>query len=93
VVNYAEVAKVLIDKKCIQNRVTMLPMDKIEVRGVVSKRQIQEAKRMVGDENVFVPRELIEYEPGLEPVINFVFGNSLVFLFIFFIHRGIFRFV
>lgn len=80
VVNYAEVAKVLIDKKCIQNRVTMLPMDKIEVRGVVSKRQIQEAKRMVGDENVFVPRELIEYEPGLEPVINFVFGNSLICL-------------
>ncbi|CAK5079295.1 unnamed protein product [Meloidogyne enterolobii] len=80
VVNKAEVAKVLIDKKCIQNRVTMLPMDKIEVRGVVSKRQIQEAKLMVGDENVFVPRELIEYEPELEPVINFVFGNSLICL-------------
>ncbi|KAL7074740.1 hypothetical protein ACQ4LE_005470 [Meloidogyne hapla] len=78
VVNKAEVAKILIDKKCIQNRVTMLPMDKIEVRGVVSQRQIQEAKRMVGDENVFVPRELIEYEPELEPVINFVFGNSLI---------------
>jgi chromosome segregation ATPase len=79
VVDKAEIAKILIDKKCIQNRVTMLPMDKIEVRGIVSQRQIQEAKRIVGDENVFVPRELIEYEPELEPVINYVFGNSLVF--------------
>ncbi|KAF7636433.1 Structural maintenance of chromosomes protein [Meloidogyne graminicola] len=80
VVNKAEIAKILIDKKCIQNRVTMLPMDKIEVRGVVSQSQIQEAKRMVGEDNVFVPRELIEYPPELESVINYVFGNSLICL-------------
>jgi structural maintenance of chromosome 2 len=78
VVDKAETASLLLARKCSQNRVTMLPLDKIEARGVLNQKQIHEARRMVGAENVFVPRELIEYEPELTPIIDYVFGSSLV---------------
>ena len=78
VVDKAETASLLLARKCSQNRVTMLPLDKIEARGVLNQKQIHEARRMVGAENVFVPRELIEYEPELTPIIDYVFGSSLI---------------
>lgn len=78
-VDKAETAKMLLEKKCLQNRVTILPLDKIEARGVVMEKQIHEAKNMIGNDSVFVPIELIEYPPELKSVMQYIFGNSLVF--------------
>lgn len=58
-------------------RVTIIPLDKIDQRGIGS-RQLLEAQRLVGKENVFLAKDLIEYNPELEPAMKNIFGNVLV---------------
>lgn len=74
----AETAKILLNNKCLQNRVTFLPLDKIDGRSAITKKHIDEAKKLIGAENVYVPSQLIDYEPELKPIVDYVFGNSLV---------------
>ncbi|KAL3086014.1 hypothetical protein niasHT_030438 [Heterodera trifolii] len=64
-------------KAGLPRRVTMLPLDKISAN-VLDQRLIGQAKRMVGEENVFFPGELIEYEREIELAILSVFGNCLI---------------
>jgi chromosome segregation ATPase len=84
VVDAAETAKLLLDKtkNCLKKRVTLLPLDKMETRGLLGKAQLDEARRLVGREKVFLAKELVQCEPYLEPIMDFVFGSVLVYAFL-----------
>uniref|UniRef100_A0A914IB66 SMC hinge domain-containing protein n=1 Tax=Globodera rostochiensis TaxID=31243 RepID=A0A914IB66_GLORO len=58
-------------------RVTMIPLDKTSAT-VLDQRQIGQAKRMVGEDSVFFPKELINYEREIELAILSIFGNCLI---------------
>lgn len=77
IVDTTETGKELIQHGRLNKRITILPLDKIDQRGL-SARQLSEARRIVGDGNVFLAKELIDYDPVLEPAMQNVFGNVLV---------------
>lgn len=72
-------------------------MDKIDTSGL-SQNRLNEARRQVGEDNVFLAKELIEYDPVLEPAMQHIFGGVLVGYFfrthfkekkkIFFAHKN-----
>ena len=77
VVDKSETGRLLIERGKLNRRVTIIPLDKIEVRGV-NANQMKEAQRLVGNRNVFLAKDLVEYDPELEPAMNSVFGTTLV---------------
>ncbi|KAI1727452.1 SMC proteins flexible hinge domain-containing protein [Ditylenchus destructor] len=77
VVDRAETAKDLIQHGKLNKRTTILPLDKIE-RSSLSIQRLAEARRLVGSENVFLAKDLIEYDPELEPIMQNVFGTILI---------------
>uniref|UniRef100_A0A183D3B4 SMC hinge domain-containing protein n=1 Tax=Gongylonema pulchrum TaxID=637853 RepID=A0A183D3B4_9BILA len=64
IVKNAQTGRDLLKNGRLAQRVTILPLDKIEGR--------------VGKENVFVAKDLIEYAEELEPAMRHVFGNVFV---------------
>lgn len=73
----AETGKALLQNGRLDKRVTFLPLDKIDTSGLNHNR-IKEARRQVGENNVFLAKDLIEYDPELEPAMQHIFGNVLV---------------
>ncbi|MFH4975124.1 hypothetical protein AB6A40_001833 [Gnathostoma spinigerum] len=77
VVQNAETGRELISRGNLSRRVTMIPLDKIEGR-VADNRKLERAKYLVGEGNVFLAKDLVQYDKQLEPVMRFVFGNTLI---------------
>lgn len=64
-------------KAGIERREALLPLDKTVAR-VLQRQRIEQAKRIVGSENVFFPADLVDYDPEIECIVQKIFGNSLV---------------
>lgn len=61
----------------LQNRVTIIPINKISSHPI-DQRVVQKAKNLVGEDNVYSPFEIIKYDEYYQPVMNFVFGHTLI---------------
>ncbi|XP_017838367.1 structural maintenance of chromosomes protein 2 [Drosophila busckii] len=70
-------SKKIIQKGQLQRRVTIIPINKISSRQV-DPRSIEYAKSTYGHDNVESAMSLIEYDRYLEPVMQYVFGSTLV---------------
>lgn len=69
--------KLLLERGQLRRRVTMLPLN--QIRGVVIPESIvKQAQSLVGQSNATSALSLIEFEPSLRPVMEYVFGNSIV---------------
>ncbi|OZC11181.1 RecF/RecN/SMC protein [Onchocerca flexuosa] len=77
VVRNAQIGRDLLKNGNLRHRVTILPLDKIEGR-VLDNRKLQRAQNLVGKENVFIAKDLIDYAPELEPAMRHVFGNVFI---------------
>uniref|UniRef100_A0A1I8EKE5 Structural maintenance of chromosomes protein n=1 Tax=Wuchereria bancrofti TaxID=6293 RepID=A0A1I8EKE5_WUCBA len=77
IVRNAQVGRDLLKNGNLRHRVTILPLDKIEGRAL-DNRKLQRARDLVGKENVFIAKDLIEYAPELEPAMRHVFGNVFI---------------
>ncbi|MCP9262000.1 Structural maintenance of chromosomes protein [Dirofilaria immitis] len=77
VVRNAQIGRDLLKNGNLGHRVTILPLDKIEGR-ILDSRKLQRAQDLVGKENVFIAKDLIEYAPELEPAMRYVFGNVFI---------------
>uniref|UniRef100_A0A8R1TJ54 Structural maintenance of chromosomes protein n=1 Tax=Onchocerca volvulus TaxID=6282 RepID=A0A8R1TJ54_ONCVO len=77
VVRNAQIARDLLKNGNLRHRVTILPLDKIEGR-VLDNRKLQRAQNLVGKENVFIAKDLIDYPPELEPAMRHVFGSVFI---------------
>uniref|UniRef100_A0A915PWC6 Structural maintenance of chromosomes protein n=1 Tax=Setaria digitata TaxID=48799 RepID=A0A915PWC6_9BILA len=77
IVKSAQVGRDLLKNGNLGHRVTILPLDKIEGR-VLENRKLQRAQDLVGEENVFIAKDLIEYPPELEPAMRHVFGSVFI---------------
>ncbi|KAF4519984.1 hypothetical protein B566_EDAN005484 [Ephemera danica] len=71
------VAKKLIQNNCVAQRITYMPLNKLSSRPL-NPRQVAAAKSMFGDDNVWYALDLVEYEPELQPVMESVFGSTLI---------------
>ena len=72
-----ETAGDLLKNGRLAKRVTILPLNKMDNR-VMENRKLDEARRIVGENNVHLAKDLVEYSPELEPAMRHVFGNTLV---------------
>ncbi|KAL3994489.1 RecF/RecN/SMC N terminal domain family protein [Acanthocheilonema viteae] len=77
IVQNAQIGRDLLKNGNLKHRVTILPLDKIEGR-VLDSRKLKRAQDLVGKENVFIAKDLIEYAPELEPAMCHVFGNVFI---------------
>jgi structural maintenance of chromosome 2 len=73
VVKNERVSKELIQNKCLHYQVTFIPLNKIENRPI--DPEIVNKLKQFTSNKVWLAKELVEYEPELEPAINFVFGS------------------
>jgi len=77
VVATAAVGKQLLEGRCLQRRVTMIPLDNIKAQAL-DKRVVEAARRVGGRDNVWYPMDLIRFQPDLEKVMLHVFGQALI---------------
>ena len=73
----AKTSSDLINLGRLAKRVTILPLTNMDNR-VMDSRKLAEARRIAGEKNVHLAKDLIEYSPELEPAMRHVFGNTLV---------------
>lgn len=77
VVDDEVVAKKILDRGQLQTRITMIPITKI--RGsTIDRNKVKLAQDMVGAENCIPALELIEFDPNLRVVMEFVFGRTFI---------------
>ena len=78
VVRYTEVVQALEGKIRTDYRTTFMPLDRLDYGGYWSKKQIQHAKRIGGESNVWHPVELVDCEDEeIESIMRFVFSKFL----------------
>uniref|UniRef100_A0A1B0DCC3 Uncharacterized protein n=1 Tax=Phlebotomus papatasi TaxID=29031 RepID=A0A1B0DCC3_PHLPP len=70
-------SKLILQKGDLQQRTTMIPLNKISSR-CISPNTVAVAKKVGGMNNVFHALSLISYEKELEPVMKYVFGNTFI---------------
>lgn len=72
-----EASKTLLNHGQLKKKFTFLPLDRIEGQGL-DRNALRNAERLVGKDNVQAAIDLIEYEPHLEQVMRYAFGDTLV---------------
>ena len=77
VVDTDTVAKQLLERGRLTNRVTFIPLNKIATQPL-RKDEVEAAKRSGGRDNVWYPLDLIKYEAALESAVIHVLGRSLL---------------
>jgi len=75
VVDSEETAKALIRSSSVRR--TYLPLNKIQSTSVAVQRAAA-ARRIAGNDNVWPAIELIEFEPRFRPIMERVFGGTLI---------------
>ncbi|XP_005176883.1 structural maintenance of chromosomes protein 2 [Musca domestica] len=70
-------SKKILQKGQLQQRVTIIPINKISSHPI-SAKVVEAAQRIGGKENVDSALNLIRYDPYYDPVMKFVFGHTLV---------------
>ena len=77
VVNNDTVAKQLLEKGRLANRVTFIPLNKIATKPL-RREEVEAAKRCGGRDNVWFPLDLVKYEAALEPAVIHLMGRALL---------------
>ncbi|KAI1305928.1 Structural maintenance of chromosomes protein 2 [Halotydeus destructor] len=77
VVEDVQTAKCILDSGTLKRQTTLLPLDKIQGRKL-DRRVLQNAENLVGATNVKSAISLVDFEPHLEPVMEYLFGDNLV---------------
>lgn len=77
VVDNEIISKKIIERGQLQTRITIIPINKIS-GSVISQDRVALAQRLVGKENCVPALDLIEYEPHLRKVMEFVFGRTFI---------------
>lgn len=77
VVDDETVSKKILQNGNLQSRVTFIPMNKIRARRL-KPEQVRAAQRLVGAENCMLALDLIEFDPELTTVMEYVFGSTLI---------------
>lgn len=70
-------SKKILQRGQLQQRVTIIPINKITSR-TISPNTVAFAQQLVGRQNVDSALSLIDYHPYFEPVMQFVFGHTLI---------------
>lgn len=71
------VSKKILERGQLQTRITIIPITKI--RGsTIDKNKVNIAQRLVGAENCIPALDLIEYDPSLRVVMEYVFGRTFI---------------
>ncbi|XP_055917381.1 structural maintenance of chromosomes protein 2 [Eupeodes corollae] len=70
-------SKQILQKGQLQQRVTIIPINKISSRPI-DPNVVRFAQNLVGEENVNSALALIEYDKYFDPVMKFVFGQTLI---------------
>ena len=76
VVKNEKVSRELIQNRCVNYNVTYIPLNVIDGR-TVPNEIVQKLKNFTNGK-VYLAKELVEYDPEIEPAVNFVFGNIFV---------------
>lgn len=76
IVDNHNTAKVLFQRKCFDQWVTLLPLDKVYSKPISNDKK--EAAEAMSNGGAKLALDLIEYSKEVEPVMKFVFGNILV---------------
>lgn len=77
VVDDETVSKKILQNGNLQNRSTFIPMNKIRARRLQLER-VRIAQQLVGAQNCMLALDLIDYDPELTTVMEYVFGNTLI---------------
>lgn len=72
-----ETGKLLLEKGNLLNRVTIIPLNKINAR-TIDNHTVNLAQKLVGKENAIPAIDLIEYDKEVEPAMKFLFGNAFI---------------
>ena len=78
IVDTDQTGKLLLQKGKLRNRATIIPLNKIDARGVISEEKIRAAQKLVGKENACTALSLVGYDSELESAMSYVFGRSFV---------------
>ncbi|KAF7995218.1 hypothetical protein HCN44_004690 [Aphidius gifuensis] len=74
IVDTEKTSKALLQNGQLQQRVTMIPLNKISGSSI-DERTIQYAEKLVGNDNVQSALSLIDYPPYLKPAMSWIFGS------------------
>eukprot|EP00329_Picozoa_sp_Boothbay-MS584-11_P002206 22131_6 len=78
VVDSEQTGKLLLKSGKLKRRVTIIPLNKIDTRGVIPDAKLKTAISTVGKSNVSTALSLVGYEPEVEAAMKYVFGRSFV---------------
>lgn len=67
----------ILQKGQLQRRITIIPINKIAGSTIPSDR-VAFAQKLVGKENVVPALDLIQFDPALRPVMEYVFGRAFI---------------
>lgn len=70
-------SKKLLDKGKLERRTTIIPLNKIAGRKL-DKRVVAAAEDLVGRDNVWPALSLIDYDPVLQPAMEYIFGTTFI---------------
>ncbi|XP_039615327.1 structural maintenance of chromosomes protein 2 [Polypterus senegalus] len=77
VVDTEVTGKLILEKGELKRRYTIIPQNKISAKSI-NENLVKTAKNLVGADNVHSALSLVGYEPDLQKVMEYVFGNTLV---------------
>lgn len=72
-----ETGKLLIERGNLENRVTIIPLNKINVY-TIDRNRVALAQKLVGKENAIPAIDLLNYNKEVESAIQYIFGNVFV---------------
>ncbi|CAG0924502.1 unnamed protein product, partial [Notodromas monacha] len=77
VVDTESTSRAILENKCVQRRVTFIPLDKIH-SSMIDDRTLRTARALIGTDRVWRALELIECEPRFERAMRWIFGGQLI---------------
>jgi structural maintenance of chromosome 2 len=78
VVDTEQTGKLLLKNGKLKRRVTIIPLNKIDTRGVIADAKLKAAVATAGKGNVSTALSLVGYEAEVEAAMKYVFGRSFV---------------
>lgn len=77
VVDDEVVSKKILERGQLQQRITIIPITKIR-GGTINQNKVRAAQNLVGAENCIPAIDLIQFDPRLRNVMEYVFGRTFI---------------
>ena len=78
IVDSEQTGRQLLESGCLQQRVTLIPLSRINQQSAIPAAVAERASSLVGRDNARVAVECVQFERTVEPAMQFVFGSSFV---------------